>query len=311
MRVVAALGGNALLKRGEAPDAATLARNVRVAADAIAGIAVGNELVITHGNGPQIGLLALQAEAYSTVPPYPLDVLGAETEGMIGYMVERELRNRLPGQEIATLLTQVEVALDDPAFGHPTKPIGPVYDVATARNLAAARGWSIAADVTGFRRVVPSPKPRRILQIDTIRRLIEIRTLVICAGGGGIPVATPEGGETQGVDAVIDKDSSSALLAEALGADMLLLLTDVDGVYEEFGHQDAGKFANTTPEALSSLEFDPGSMGPKVAAACNFVTKTGGIAVIGAMKEASDMLEGNAGTIVRRYPEALETSPPR
>lgn len=299
MRIVAALGGNALLKRRETPDAETLTKNVGAAADAIAEIATSHEIVVTHGNGPQIGLLALQSEAYPDVPPYPLDILGAETEGMIGYLIERELRNRLPGREIATLLTQVEVASDDPAFAHPTKPIGPVYDAETAQRLARKYGWTVAADGDGFRRVVPSPVPQRIVQIEPVRRLLETGVLVICAGGGGVPVTVTESGALHGVEAVVDKDLASASLAVALDAEVLLLLTDVDGVYADFGGKNPHRIRSSSPELLGGMPFDAGSMGPKVSAACDFAIRTGGTAAIGSLEQATQILAGDAGTLIR------------
>lgn len=299
MRVVAALGGNALLKRGEPAEAQNLTDNIVAAVDAIAGIAERHELVITHGNGPQVGLLALQSDAYRAVAPYPLDILGAESEGMIGYLIDRELRNRLRNRDVATLLTQVSVDPTDPAFDKPTKPIGPIYDEPTARELAAARHWTIAPDGAAFRRVVPSPEPVGILEIETIRLLLGASVLVVCAGGGGIPVTvSPEGG-ISGVEAVIDKDLSAALLAREIGADALLLLTDVDGVYEHWGTPEASVLTAATPATLRHLQCDPGSMGPKVEAACRFTETTGGTAAIGSLSQASEILAGTAGTRVQ------------
>ncbi len=240
MLVVIALGGNALLKRGEPQTAENQRTNVIEAARAIASvIAAGHRVVVTHGNGPQVGLLALQGLAYKPDEAYPLDVLVAETEGMIGYLIEQELENVLPaGQQVATLLTQVEVDPKDPAFQHPTKPVGPVYTQAEAEAIAAKRRWSIAADGTGYRRVVASPLPKRIPDVGVIRLLIDQGVIVICAGGGGIPVArTPLGGLV-GIEAVIDKDLASVLLASELGADALLMLTDVEAVFQNWGKSD-------------------------------------------------------------------------
>lgn len=308
MRVVAALGGNALLRRGEAPTLATQRRNLAAAAGALAGIARDHALVLTHGNGPQIGLLALQAmtaadgqadhaDAVDIEAP-PMDVLGAESEGLIGYLIERELRPHLPGRAIATLLTQTEIDPADPAFAAPSKPIGPVLAPAPARRLAAAWGWSLAPDGDGLRRVVPSPEPRRILEIDTIRLLVEHGVTVVCAGGGGIPVAVGPAGEVRGVEAVIDKDLAAALLAVELEADALLLLTDVPAVLRDWGTDKAAPIARATPAALRRIAFAPGSMAPKVEAACRFVEATGAIAAIGALDAADALLRGDAGTIV-------------
>lgn len=296
MLVVAALGGNALLRRGEAIDAATQRRNVAAAAGALAGIAAAHRLVVTHGNGPQVGLLALQSEAYGAVAPYPLDLLGAESEGMIGYLIDQELQNLLPARQVATLLTQVEVAPDDPAVEQPDKPIGPVYDDATAERLGRERGWTMIADGDGFRRAVPSPQPRRIVELTTIRLLLDADVLVVCCGGGGIPVVATADGGRRGFEAVVDKDATSALLAAELGADVLLLLTDVAGVWTDWRTPTARLLRRAGPAALRELSFAPGSMAPKVAAACRFVERTGGRAVIGALADAADMLDGAAGT---------------
>ena len=236
MRIVIALGGNALLQRGQPMTAENQRANIRLAAERIASIAPGNEIVIAHGTGPQVGLLALQDLAYESVDPYPLDVLGAETEAMIGYVIEQELGNLLPfEQPFATVLTMIEVDPDDPAFANPTKPIGPVYDKATAERLAAEHGWAIAPDGDKYRRVVASPKPQRIFEIRPIRMLVEKGVIVICAGGGGIPTMYGKDGKLHGVEAVIDKDLATALLAEQLDADLLVIATDVDGVYTGWG----------------------------------------------------------------------------
>ena len=300
MRIVIALGGNALLQRGQPMTAENQRANIRVAAECIAAVAPGNEIVVAHGNGPQVGLLALQAAAYRDVAPYPLDVLGAQTEAMIGYVIEQELGNLLPAQQpLATLLTMIEVDRDDPAFAHPTKPIGPVYDRDTAERLEAASGWAIAADGDKFRRVVASPKPKRIFEIRPIRRLVEQGTIVICAGGGGIPTMYDENGNLQGVEAVIDKDLASALLAEQLDADLLVIATDVDGVYTAWGTPEQCRLDRVTPDELAGLELPAGSMGPKVHAACGFARNTGNEAVIGALTDITKIVEGAAGTRVR------------
>ena len=300
MRIVIALGGNAILQRGQPMTAENQRANIRIAAERIAEVAPGNEIIIAHGNGPQVGLLALQAAAYQDVAPYPLDVLGAQTEAMIGYVIEQELGNLLPAeQSLATVLTMIEVDGDDPAFTHPTKPIGPVYDSETAQRLSAASGWTIAADGDKFRRVVASPKPKRIFEIRPIRSLVEQGTIVICAGGGGIPTMYDEHGRLHGVEAVIDKDLAAALLAEQLDADLLIIATDVDGVYTNWGTPDQRRLGRVTPDELAALRLPAGSMGPKVHAACGFATATGNEAVIGSLNDIARIVVGGAGTRVR------------
>jgi carbamate kinase len=299
MKVVVALGGNALLKRGEPLEAEVQRRNVARAATSIAAIARTHKVVVTHGNGPQVGLLALQAASYSQVSPYPLDMLGAETEGMIGYMIERELRSLLPQHQIVTLLTQIEVTMNDPAFRHPTKPIGPLFDRAQAQRLEKERGWTMAADGPGWRRVVSSPEPIRILELNTIRLLVAAGARVVCAGGGGIPVTVTPAGAVHGVEAVIDTDLAAALLAHQLGADVLLLLTDVDAVYLGWGTDKQRALREVSPEELRKHAFAPGSMKPKVDAVCRFVESGGGFAGIGQLEDAVSILLGHAGTIVR------------
>lgn len=298
MRLVIALGGNALLRRGEAMTAENQRDNVRVACEQIAKVAAGNELVIAHGNGPQVGLLALQGAAYDTANPYPLDVLGAETEGMIGYMIEQELGNLLPAElPFATILTQVEVDGADPAFQKPTKPIGPVYAQEEAERLAREKGWSIAPDGNQFRRVVASPRPQRIIEIRPIQWLLEKGAVVICAGGGGIPTLY-ENGKLRGVEAVIDKDLCSALLAEQLESDLLVIATDVDAAYVDWGKPTQKAIAQAHPDELERLGFAAGSMGPKVQAACEFARHTGKVAVIGSLPEIEAIVQGSAGTRV-------------
>ena len=301
MRVVIALGGNALLRRGEALTAENQRRNVRLAAESLAPIALEHALVVSHGNGPQVGLLALQGYAYKPEEAYPLDVLDAETEGMIGYLIEQELNNLLPPERrCATLLTQIEVDAADPAFQHPSKPIGPVYSETEARRLAAEKGWQIAADGAHYRRVVASPRPQRILELGVIQLLMEQGIVVICAGGGGIPVVQRADGSLIGVEAVIDKDFASALLARELGVDALLMLTDVDAVYRDWGTPAARAIRRAAPHALRRLDFAAGSMGPKVEAACEFVEQTGAKAAIGRLDEAEAILRGEAGTVITR-----------
>lgn len=300
MRIVIALGGNALLQRGQPMTADNQRANIRIAAERIAAIAHGNEIVVAHGNGPQVGLLALQAAAYHDVAPYPLDVLGAQTEAMIGYVIEQELANLLPAdQSLATLLTMIEVDPEDPAFSHPTKPIGPVYDRETAERLSAAGGWTVAPDGDAFRRVVASPRPKRILEIEPIRTLVDQGTIVICTGGGGIPTTYDDDGRLGGVEAVIDKDLASALLAKQLDADLLVIATDVDGVYVDWGSEKQRRLGRVTPEDLADLDLPAGSMGPKVEAACDFARSTGREAVIGSLTDITDIVDGSAGTRVR------------
>lgn len=298
MRLVIALGGNALLRRGEAMTADNQRVNVRIACEQIAKVAPGNELVIAHGNGPQVGLLALQGNAYDPANPYPLDVLGAETEGMIGYMIEQELGNLLPFEvPFATILTQVEVDSGDPAFKKPTKPIGPVYSKEDAERLAAEKGWSIAPDGDKFRRVVASPRPQRIFEIRPVKWLLEKGSVVICAGGGGIPTMY-DNGKLKGVEAVIDKDLCSALLAEQLDSDLLVIATDVDATYIDWGKPTQKGIAEAHPDELERLGFAAGSMGPKVQAACEFARNTGKVAVIGSLADIEAIVQGKAGTRV-------------
>lgn len=298
MRVVAALGGNALLRRGQPMTADNQRRNAAAAARALLPIALEHDLVLTHGNGPQVGLLALQNLAYRPDETYPLDVLDAQSEGMIGYLILQELGNLLPGRSMAALLTRIEVDRDDPALVRPSKPIGPVYERAEAERLGAERGWTVAPDGPRWRRVVPSPEPRRILEIGVIERLVADGVLVICAGGGGIPVVALPGGGHEGVEAVIDKDLSGALLARSLRADAFLMLTDVDAVYTGWGTSDATPIPRAAPEDLDPGRFAAGSMGPKVAAARRFAETDGGFAVIGSLGDAARMLAGEAGTLV-------------
>ena len=299
MLVVAALGGNALLKRGEPLTATAQRTNVTVAARALADIVqAGHRLVITHGNGPQVGLLALQGAAYKPDEAYPLDVLGAETEGMIGYMIEQELENALEhDRPVATLLTQVVVDAHDPAFAQPTKFVGPVYEQAEAERRAAAAGWQIAKDGDQWRRVVASPRPLEIPDLRVMELLLAQDVVVICTGGGGIPVVRREDGSLLGVEAVIDKDAASALLARKLNADALLLLTDVAAVYRDFGTDAAAPLQVLSLREAQALTMPAGSMGPKLAAACDFAA-SGGISGIGRLADAVAILKGTAGTRV-------------
>ncbi|MBK5110003.1 MAG: carbamate kinase [Thermoleophilia bacterium] len=294
---VVALGGNALLPRGEAPEAAAQLRAARLAAETLAPAAAGHRLVVTHGNGPQVGLLALMNDAYGEVDPYPLDVLDAESAGQIGYVIELELDNAIDGCDTVALITRVVVREDDPAFADPGKFIGPLYDEASAGEIGVERGWTIKRDGEGYRRVVPSPEPQSIVQLSAIRRLSEAGFLVVCAGGGGIPVIE-EGAGHRGVEAVIDKDLCSARLAIDLEAELLVLATDVDAVYLDWEGPDRRAIGKTTPSGLRRNRFPAGSMGPKVEAACRMVEATGGRAAIGSLQDLEGLIDGSRGTQV-------------
>ncbi len=301
MRIVVALGGNALLRRGEPMTHDVQRGNIRIAAEALAPIAKQHELLLSHGNGPQVGLLALQAAAYEEVEAYPLDVLGAQTEGMIGYMIEQELGNLLPlDAPLATILTMVEVDANDPAFENPTKFVGPIYNKAQADELTEARGWTLKQDGDHWRRVVPSPLPQRIFQIRPIKWLMDTGTIVICTGGGGIPTMYDPGQERRlvGVEAVIDKDRAGDLLSREVEADLFVMATDVDGVYLEWGTPHQQRIDLATPEELDAHDFADGSMGPKVEAACNFVRLTGKRAAIGRLRDIARIVAGESGTNV-------------
>lgn len=299
MKVIVALGGNALMRRGQSLSAQNQRDNVEKAAAAIAALARHHDIVVTHGNGPQIGLLALQADALHDAAYWPLDVLGAESAGMIGYLIEQALQNQLPSRQVVTLLTRVEVHPGDPAFQSPGKPIGPLYDKARAGELARQRNWRLAPDGPGWRRVVASPEPVRTLELPAIRLLLGAGAVVICSGGGGIPVALGPNRAWCGVEAVIDKDLASALLASELGADALLLLTDVDAAYRDWGTPDAAAIGSISAQAMRRIGFAAGSMGPKVNAACRFVEAGGTLAAIGRMDRAEALLEGRCGTVLR------------
>lgn len=297
MRLVIALGGNALLKRGEPMSAEVQRRNIRLAATALAPVIKAHSVIVTHGNGPQVGLLALQAAALTSVPSYPLDVLGAESEGMIGYLIEQELSNMLGADiPVATLLTQIEVNPKDPGFRNPTKPIGPVYSLEEAEAVKRRFGWRMAKDGEKLRRVVPSPAPVALMERRTIEILVEAGVTVICAGGGGIPVVRDANGALIGVEAVIDKDWASELTARLMQADGLIMLTDVDAVQLGHGTPDARNIREAHPDALAAQPFDAGSMGPKVQAGCAFAARTGGFAAIGALTELGSILSGQTGT---------------
>jgi len=307
MRFLVALGGNALLRRGEAMTAENMRKNVRIAAEALAPLGREHQLIISHGNGPQVGLLALQGAAYTKVDPYPLDVLGAQTEGMIGYMIEQEMGNILPfEQPFATILSMVEVDPDDPAFQNPTKPIGPVYTEEEARQLQEENGWIMAPDGDKLRRVVPSPLPKRIFQIRPVKWLLEHGCIVICAGGGGIPTMYGPNRVLHGVEAVVDKDRASALLARELEADLFIMATDAKAVYLDWGKPSQRAIRRVPPHLLDPAAFASGSMGPKVEAAIEFVEKTGKTAAIGALADLERIAHGGAGTLVTQDATELE-----
>ncbi|MGA9276997.1 carbamate kinase [Ilumatobacter sp.] len=302
MRIVIALGGNALLRRGQLMSYENQLANVRVACDALAPVAAEHELVIGHGNGPQVGLLALEAAAYTEVPAYPLDVLDAETQGMIGYLIEIELGNRLPfDRPLATLLTMIEVDPRDPAFENPTKPIGPVYSQDDADQLAAEKGWVFKTDGDSQRRVVPSPRPIQVFQLRQIRWLLEHGSVVICAGGGGIPTYYDDDHNLCGVEAVIDKDLASGLLAKEIGADLYVMATDAEAAFVGWGTPEQKAIARANPDALMEQhrdEFAAGSMLPKVEAACQFARATGRRAGIGSLDGITDLVSGQGGTLI-------------
>ncbi|MET7481682.1 carbamate kinase [Streptomyces sp. NPDC005538] len=301
MRIVVALGGNALLRRGDRPDAAVQQANVDRVVTALAGLAHDHELVITHGNGPQIGLLAMESAADPQLSrPYPLHMLGAETQGMIGALLARDFHNALPGRRIAALVTHTFVRADDPAFDRPAKCVGQVYGEDIAKSLARNRGWTMVRDGKGWRRAVPSPRPASIVETETVHELLNGGTLVICAGGGGIPVvADQDTGALTGVEAVVDKDLTAALLAEEIKADFLLVLTDVPCVYEDYGLPTQRPLLDATPAELRRVGFPEGSMGPKAEAAARFVERTGGLAAIGALDAAYEIVHGRSGTLIR------------
>lgn len=304
MKVVVALGGNALQKRGEAMTAQNQRKNVQTAAEQLAKVThQGHNLILAHGNGPQVGLLGLQNDAYArfvdaSVTPYPLDVLGAETQGMVGYMVAQELANVLPaGTQVSTLLTQTHVDPADPAFTNYTKFVGPVYTKEEAETLAKAQNWQVKPDGEYYRRVVPSPKPKKINELQQIKWLIEHGAVVIAVGGGGIPVMAKDGKLT-GVEAVIDKDLASCLMAKELDAEYFIIATDVKSVFVNWGTPEQKAIKTAHPDAIEAMGFAAGSMGPKVEAACDFARSTGKRAVIGALEDISDIINGKAGTVI-------------
>lgn len=306
MKIVIALGGNALLKRGEPMTAENQRENVKTACAQIARVYDGNQLIITHGNGPQVGLLALQNNAYKEVPMYPLDVLGAETAGMIGYMIQQELSNTVPGSaSIATVLTQIQVDPKDPAFQKPSKPVGPVYSKEEADKIAAEKGWTMAPDNDKYRRVVASPKPVNIFGLEPLKTLIDNKYIVICGGGGGIPTWVDDKGKQHGAEAVIDKDLATALLATLIDADLFVIATDVDGAYLDWGKPEQKRIALAAPDTALAFGFASGSMGPKIEAAANFAKATGKDAVIGALADIEQIVAGKAGTRISGKAEGV------
>jgi carbamate kinase len=310
MRIVVALGGNALLKRGEPLTAQNQRENVKVAARSLAPLARDNTLIITHGNGPQVGMLALEAAAVTGVEPYTLDVLSAESEGMIGYMIEQELGNVLPEDvPFATILTQVEVDPSDPAFQKPSKPIGPQYEREEAERLAREHGWTVGPDNGKYRRLVASPRPLRIFELRVVEWLVERGVVVICTGGGGIPTMLTADGVLIGVEAVIDKDFAGALLARSLKAEVFLMLTDAEAVWQDWSTEEARAIKRASPDGLQGLPFAAGSMGPKVEAACDYARATGGRAGIGSLEDAVAIIQGRAGTLISTEFEGIEYWP--
>lgn len=313
MRVVVALGGNAILRRGEPMSVANQRASIAVACGPLARIAQRHELVVSHGNGPQVGLLALQAAAYDHVSEYPFDVLGAQTEGMLGYLIEQELGNRIGNDRvIATLVTRTVVDPQDPAFHGPSKFVGPVYTEIESMAISAERGWVMKADGDYFRRVVPSPTPLRILETKPIEWMLREGGVVICAGGGGVPTTFDSIDDVMsGVEAVIDKDLASAVLARDLHADLLVIATDVEGVFLDWRGDDEQMILAAHPAAVDPDDFAAGSMGPKVRAAVQFAQETSGTAVIGSLNQIDELLDGRAGTRISAQTDGIKLTPVR
>lgn len=302
MKIVAALGGNALLERGESPDADIQEAHVASAVRALTPLLRHDQVIITHGNGPQVGMLAVESAGDRALShPYPFDVLGAQTQGMIGYWLAQALSGELPGRQVGCLICRTVVRADDPALAHPTKFVGPVYDEATAKRLAASHRWDIRQDGAAWRRVVPSPEPTEIVELELIRLLVNSGALVVCTGGGGVPVIRGADGALRGTEAVLDKDLTASLLATALDADLLMLLTDVPAVIDGYGTPDANPIRRASPAQLRARSFPAGSMGPKVEAVCRFVEATGRTAAIGRLDDAGALVDGTAGTTVTRH----------
>ncbi len=297
MRLVVAVGGNALLERGERPEAEIQVEHALEAVRALAPLAADHDLVVTHGNGPQVGLLAVESTRDPDLThPFPLDVLGAQTQGMIGYFFLQAFENAVPGREIVSLICQTEVSADDHTFTDPTKFVGPVYSEVEAHALAGRFGWAVRPDGDRWRRVVASPEPHGIVELATVRHLLGNGAVVICEGGGGIPVTRGEDKRLHGVEAVIDKDLTASLMARELDADTLVLLTDVPGVVSGYGTEHARPVGRATTTELRAQHFPAGSMGPKIEAACRFVEATGRTARIGRLSDATEVLAGRMGT---------------
>jgi carbamate kinase len=298
VRIVVALGGNALLRRGERPDAAIQLSHVAQAAPGLAKLALEHETVLVHGNGPQVGLLALESDDDSSLTrPYPLGDLVAETQGLIGCWLQQALANAGLHTPVVTVVTQTVVDRQDPAFGSPTKFVGSAYSTGQAGELARERGWAVKQDGDRWRRVVASPLPQRIVELAVAETLLRSGVTVILAGGGGVPVVEDAAG-LHGVDAVVDKDHTAALVAESLRADLLVILTDVPAVLVDFGLKTERQLHAIDVRELESLSFPAGSMGPKVEAACQFVRATGRRAAIGSLDEVADVVAGSSGTQV-------------
>lgn len=284
------------MQKGQALESEIQANNIARATRNIADIVTNDELAITHGNGPQVGLLALQAEGYPEVTPYPFDILDAESAGMLGYLISLHMDNALPTRQSVALITRVLVDPEDPAFARATKPVGPVYPTAQGDAIARQRGWQMTRISEGMRRVVPSPRPQKIIELSAIEVLLTQGAIVVCCGGGGIPVVQAPNGGLVGVAAVVDKDASSALLASALEADRLIMLTDVEAVYKNWNTDSAKPIQRMSTAELRELEFEEGSMAPKVAAACQFADETGNSAYIGKLTRLPDIIRGLSGT---------------
>ncbi|PJE79669.1 Carbamate kinase 2 [invertebrate metagenome] len=308
MLIVIALGGNAILQRNQPLEASVQRENIRMAAESISRVAMEHQVILTHGNGPQVGLLALMNEAYGEVTPYPLDALGAQTQGMIGFMFEQELRNYMPGKKVCTVSTQTIVDPKDPAFNNPDKFVGPVYTRDQAELIGESHpDWTLKEDGNYYRRVVPSPQPQAILELPSLKHIVSSGDItIICGGGGGIPVTKTASGKLQGVEAVVDKDRASSVLAEGLKADGLILLTDVPAVETNFGQPDSQKIKTATPAAFENFPFAAGSMGPKVESVCRFVRSGGKFAAIGALDKAFEIVQKKSGTFVEpQVPEDI------
>tara|TARA_Y100001960_G_C14784189_1_gene890250 strand:- start:35237 stop:36163 length:927 start_codon:yes stop_codon:yes gene_type:complete len=298
MNILIALGGNALLQRGEPLEAETQRINIKKVAEVVNKISEEHNVIITHGNGPQVGLLALQNLNYKETKPYPLDVLGAESSGMIGYMLIQELSNELGiyDQSVVNVITRTLVDKNDPAFNNPTKFIGPVYNKQESEEMKSKYGWEIKADGEYYRRVVPSPKPKKIIETNVIKELLEKKHIVVCGGGGGVPTII-ENEKYKGVEAVIDKDLTSSLLAQELGVDAFIILTDVSCVYENYKQEDQKMIKHFPIFEFDENSYPDGSMLPKIKAAVDFSINNEGFSSIGKLEELEDIINKKSGTI--------------